>query len=223
MQRAHGKQKNRPALLHPAKAHGAKSPRQQSMNTSDQSSKGQHGGPRQSTKPVCGAKAKSTGRPCRKPAGHKTDHPGIGRCNLHGGKSVIKHGLYSAVVREKFATMARDMTIVAPRSVDEEIALMRAICADIGSAGGTDGPFPTKEARQLAVVEIARRIVDAVGKKAQIETMESTKLTPTLILQFAQIMEAVAARHFTKPEDFAAFGRDLRAALPLVQYPTAGT
>jgi hypothetical protein len=35
--------------------------------------------------PFCGGLAKSTGKPCRRPAGHDTGHPGIGRCKLHGG------------------------------------------------------------------------------------------------------------------------------------------
>lgn len=46
----------------------------------------------------------------------------------------------------------------------------------------------------MTVVEIARRIVDAVGKKAQIETTDAVKLPPTLILQFVQIVEAIVAR-----------------------------
>jgi hypothetical protein len=36
-------------------------------------------------KPKCGAKGKTTGNPCRNPAGFKTDHVGAGRCHLHGG------------------------------------------------------------------------------------------------------------------------------------------
>lgn len=34
----------------------------------------------------CGAKGR-TGQPCGLPAGHGTDHPGIGRCKLHGGST----------------------------------------------------------------------------------------------------------------------------------------
>jgi uncharacterized protein YjcR len=36
---------------------------------------------------ICGAKAKSTGEPCKLKAGWGTDHPGTGRCKFHGGKS----------------------------------------------------------------------------------------------------------------------------------------
>lgn len=37
-------------------------------------------------KNVCGAKTRA-GTPCQRPAGWGTDHVGIGRCKLHGGKS----------------------------------------------------------------------------------------------------------------------------------------
>lgn len=49
----------------------------------------------------CGAKTRS-GTPCRRPAGWGTDHPGEGRCKLHGGASLkghlhprYKHGRYA--------------------------------------------------------------------------------------------------------------------------------
>jgi hypothetical protein len=35
--------------------------------------------------PLCGAKRRQGEGTCRKPAGAGTDHPGVGRCRLHGG------------------------------------------------------------------------------------------------------------------------------------------
>ncbi len=52
---------------------------------------------------ICGAKTRA-GTPCRRPAGWGTNHPGSGRCKLHGGcstgapkgnKNGEKHGFYS--------------------------------------------------------------------------------------------------------------------------------
>ena len=50
----------------------------------------------------CGAKTRA-GTPCAQPAGWGTDHPGQGRCRLHGGASLrghlhprYKYGLYAA-------------------------------------------------------------------------------------------------------------------------------
>lgn len=36
---------------------------------------------------LCGAHSKSTGQPCQMGAGQRTDHPGTGRCWLHGGRT----------------------------------------------------------------------------------------------------------------------------------------
>ena len=56
----------------------------------------------------CGAKTRA-GTPCKQPAGWGTDHPGQGRCKLHGGassgpgkgnKNAVKHGVYEQVIRE---------------------------------------------------------------------------------------------------------------------------
>lgn len=38
-------------------------------------------------KRVCGARRRRDGEPCQRPAGWGTDHPGIGRCKLHGGST----------------------------------------------------------------------------------------------------------------------------------------
>lgn len=60
--------------------------------------------------PRCGAKTKSKGGTCQKSAGWGTDHPGSGKCRIHGGASTgpkteegkkriaenaLKHGAYS--------------------------------------------------------------------------------------------------------------------------------
>lgn len=57
------------------------------------------------TKPdarFCGAKTKQAEAKyptCHRPAGWGTDHPGVGRCKLHGGSNPIKHGAYSKIPR----------------------------------------------------------------------------------------------------------------------------
>src|SRR5215217_134194 len=37
--------------------------------------------------PLCGAKTRGTGKPCRKWAGERTSHKGVGKCYLHGGNT----------------------------------------------------------------------------------------------------------------------------------------
>ena len=48
---------------------------------------------------ICGAKKKQNGGHCTRPAGWGTDHPGYGKCKLHGGCVPIKHGLYATTPR----------------------------------------------------------------------------------------------------------------------------
>ena len=49
---------------------------------------------------VCGAKKKQGPGTCQQKAGWGTDHLGEGRCKLHGGKSLVKHGKFSTVTRQ---------------------------------------------------------------------------------------------------------------------------
>src|SRR5690554_4493567 len=63
---------------------------------------------------TCGAKTRK-GTPCLRPAGWGTDHPGEGKCKLHGGKSTgprdktklkenknaEKHGFFSKYLPEE--------------------------------------------------------------------------------------------------------------------------
>lgn len=53
----------------------------------------------------CGARKRQPAHPgerCRRPAGWGTEHPGWGRCKLHGGSTPYRHGRYSRVVRELY-------------------------------------------------------------------------------------------------------------------------
>jgi len=73
--------------------------------------------------PICGAKTKKDGTPCQRPAGWGTDHPGVGKCKLHGGASPIKHGLYSKYTDHRLAEMIDKL------SDDEELLDLRKTIA----------------------------------------------------------------------------------------------
>lgn len=81
---------------------------------------------------LCNAKAKRGGN-CRHFAGFRTDHPGVGRCYLHGGRTPIKHGLSSRYafahsrVGELLEQFAADTD---PLNVTRELALARALLHD---------------------------------------------------------------------------------------------
>lgn len=81
-----------------------------------------------SQKNICGARARSTGQPCQKPAGWGTDHTGEGRCKLHGGASPVRHGRYSTVkTTELREAIERFQNEEDPLDVVPEIAATRAI------------------------------------------------------------------------------------------------
>jgi|GEM_PF-3592948 len=60
-------------------------------------------------KAICGAKKKQGEGVCQQPAGWGTDHPGEGRCKLHGGRGArrgrenpaFRHGLYAKHLSEE--------------------------------------------------------------------------------------------------------------------------
>ena len=59
---------------------------------------------------TCNARNKAHTKHCARPAGWGTDHPGVGRCKLHGGSSLkgkahplYKHGKYSKVLPDRLS------------------------------------------------------------------------------------------------------------------------
>ena len=78
----------------------------------------------------CGARTRS-GAPCRHPLGKNTDHLGQGRCWLHGGKTPIRHGRYSAIERTRVGELAEQFEKDPdPLNLLPELAQARAVYQD---------------------------------------------------------------------------------------------
>lgn len=78
----------------------------------------------------CGAKTRS-GKPCKQKAGARTDHPGQGRCWLHGGRTPIKHGRYSQIQRPRLKELLeRFHDDPTPLDLLPEVVLLRALVTD---------------------------------------------------------------------------------------------
>ncbi len=84
--------------------------------------------------PKCGARKrqpKGTKEKCTQAAGWGTDHPGEGRCKLHGGASPIKHGRYSTItrksIRQRMDALAADKN---PLDLEPDLLLLRALLVD---------------------------------------------------------------------------------------------
>src|SRR6266511_4944831 len=77
---------------------------------------------------LCGAKRRSDGKPCRLFAGQRTDHPGYGRCYLHGGATPTHR---RGAVKE--AAKQRAPKFGQPRKVMPGEALMEMLYLSYGN------------------------------------------------------------------------------------------
>lgn len=121
---------------------------------------------------ACGARTRA-GTPCQLPAGWGTDHPGSGRCKLHGGASpgppkgnrnAVKHGLYEQVIRE--------------RLTPEEQALFDAVTTDVDL---------TQELRILRFKLL--RLLEPVVRKVAVATPEGSEV---VALEVDEVTKAYA-------------------------------
>lgn len=87
-------------------------------------------------KPLCGARKRGEGKDegggrCRMPAGHRTDHPGEGRCWLHGGRSQKIHGRYSSIESPRIKELLEEQeNDPDPSNLLPEVKLLRALAVD---------------------------------------------------------------------------------------------
>src|ERR1051326_6754867 len=78
----------------------------------------------------CTARSKRTTQPCGQRAGAGTDHPGVGPCKWHGGRSRVLHGRYSNFKAVRLGDLLdRYRDDPAPLDLFEELAASRALLA----------------------------------------------------------------------------------------------
>lgn len=149
----------------------------------------------------CGAHGRQQNRPCRHPAGFRTNHPGVGRCFLHGGLTPIKHGRYSGVIRalakQRHAELYETIRAEDERtqeSLFEEIALLRTILAVLPEVWPNKTDLDVRQ--QMAA---ATQLVDAIGKavlrNAQVGHAMGQRFTREELLKLADAMSLVLARN----------------------------
>ena len=133
---------------------------------------------------VCGAK-KRKGGICGRPAGWGTDHPGEGKCKLHGGATPIKHGRYSTIARESLRDRIAEFEADPdPLNLLPEVAMLRAVLADLcerwDEIYGPDGALlawhesfldeeknPNPKPRQLPDFAHVSMLAERVGKMVE--------------------------------------------------------
>lgn len=81
--------------------------------------------------PVCGARRNKADAICKRPAGWGTDHPGQGRCKLHGGLTPAPTGRYASVERPRVRELLeRFESDPDPMNLLPEVQLLRALLLD---------------------------------------------------------------------------------------------
>jgi hypothetical protein len=183
------------------------------------------GGPRFTTKPKCGGETRGndpiTGgpgdkHPCRRVAGHGTDHLGTGRCKFHGGTTPRLHGLYSKVIpkarQESYqaALAARD-----PKAMLEHIALIDGVILPGALKRGEKASTNERESDplmvQMAAIETKSKLVKRMhdmedSNKIKFTEAELEQLIMEIVAIIAEFVNAEILRKIT-----ARFGA--RAAL----------
>lgn len=131
-----------------------------------------------STTPRCGAKTRGGGT-CKQAQGARTDHPGDGRCWLHGGDTPIKHGFDSTVHAARLKDrIARHLGNPDPTNLLPELAQLRAFAEELMERWeliyGVDGALlawhesyqkggQEPKPRQLPDFSAVTTVVDRVG------------------------------------------------------------
>lgn len=130
--------------------------------------------------PRCSARAKGSGRPCRQPAGMRTDHLGAGRCWLHAGNTPSGRifGVRQALVRRNLDAMAQltlaqiadrlaRLAAAAALATTDPADLQRFAYAFARAADRAEGLKVTLEARVAWLAGIPDDEVDAAIATAE--------------------------------------------------------
>lgn len=117
----------------------------------------------------CSSPRKQGRGPCTQAAGWGTQHPGEGRCKLHGGNAAIKHGRYSTILHRPLAELlAKHDADPEWRDLKKEASLVRAMLELYVAKFGDRLEDPALAAGTAAVitglVERARRVIETIEK-----------------------------------------------------------
>lgn len=146
----------------------------------------------------CGATAKSTGKPCKRPAGWGTDHVGFGRCKLHGGATPIKHGRYSLAHRQALEAKAEKyMQDPRPGDLSAELALMRALLQDFLDRYPDGISLPLDHI--AAIYEMTEKISRMVERISKI--LSQTALTQAELQMFQAKLAELLIKYIDEPDD----------------------
>lgn len=159
--------------------------------------------------PFCGAKRRRRDTVCKLPAGFRTDHPGQGRCYLHGGASkVTSTGRYSKIIHHTLAEKLEELSLCEKNVMDlaPEAELLRTLVADYINryddfvdallAWYADGDTNQKPRRIMDLADCARMIESISRVVYRIHQMQSQgAISMDTFRRVTETMGVIVARH----------------------------
>jgi len=158
---------------------------------------------------ICGAKTRSGGR-CQLPAGWGTDHPGVGRCKLHGGATPrgadsphFRHGLdcrYLPPADKDRDDVSEEQVVSAIEEVVGAIKWAEKLTQD-------PGPKPP-----LTVLAALRTVVEIKARAVQMQQAlrQDGPLPPEVVTQLVGMFLHALTRAEVPDEYRNAIARELR-------------
>ena len=169
----------------------------------------------------CGDEGGRTNRakkPCRRPAGWGTDHPGKGKCKLHGGSAKGRppiHGRYSVKHRRSLQNKMQEfLEDPAPANLMHELAVQRAFLQDfLGKL--TSQPIGIKTTQHVFdMTEAIGRLVERITRM-----LNQTAITQMEIGFLQATITSLIVKYIDDPTKRLEFVAELRAAFGADRQP----
>lgn len=116
------------------------------------------------------------GAPCRNRAGYKTSHVGEGRCHLHGGKTPVKHGLYSKLDRYDLGDRIAELR---ERDTEELLDLRNQLAVQVAVVERFLEELAGQETLSEEEAKVAVDLLDKIGRQRhRLEKVEREQSIP---------------------------------------------
>ncbi|KKM87327.1 hypothetical protein LCGC14_1269970 [marine sediment metagenome] len=148
--------------------------------------------------------------PCGLDAGWKTDHPGEGKCTLHGGSVTgrpVIHGRYSVKHKQELQDKMQEfLEDPQPGNLMSELALQRAMLQDfVERLGDTVLIDVIMRKHVFDMIESISKVVERISR-----ILNSTAITAAELQLLQMALPDLLLRYIDEPEKRLAFMGELR-------------